>query len=424
MTFEPVTTNLAVLNLSFLLHPLDTLPITAPLSYAIYQGCFSPLSNTPGPFLASLTRWWLAKLSVAGNYNTFMASLHNKEVSIADLTDIKQIYGFGSRFQESDWYGVWRGHRKFNVFGGQDMQVHALQRKLVARAYALESLEDLEPYVDRSIEVFMRKMHEQLDQEINMAEWAQLSLLTMEPSLLSQLTWLGQVPWLFWLYGLLIPYIGNYLGVNMRHGPLRDYALKAAAERQKWLAEKRDMIGRFFETSATKPEEFDYNAIVSMGTTNITAGSDTTAVSTRAIIYHLLKNRTVKQKLLEEIDELRRKGELGDPVRFDKANKMTYLQAIMQEGLCMHPAVGMNLPRVVPLGGTEINGHYFPEGSVLGVIAWVVHQNKDVYGEDADQFRPERWLKKDAHDMRKSNCKYRFFSFGGGSRSCIGKNIS
>jgi len=31
-------------------------------------------------------------------------------------------------------------------------------------------------------------------------------------------------------------------------------------------------------------------------------------------------------------------------------------------------------------------------GTVVGCAAWVVHQNKEVFGEDADVFRPDRYL--------------------------------
>ena len=63
------------------------------------------------------------------------------------------------------------------------------------------------------------------------------------------------------------------------------------------------------------------------------AGSDTTAVSTRAIIYYLLKNPQAKQKLIQEIDGLRKQGKLSDPVKLKEADDMPYLQAVMYEAL-------------------------------------------------------------------------------------------
>jgi cytochrome P450 len=42
------------------------------------------------------------------------------------------------------------------------------------------------------------------------------------------------------------------------------------------------------------------------------------------------------------------------------------------------------------------------EQTVVGANPWVIHRNKEVYGEDVEDFRPDRWLKEDTGDMRKS----------------------
>lgn len=54
--------------------------------------------------------------------------------------------------------------------------------------------------------------------------------------------------------------------------------------------------------------------------------------------------------------------------------------------------------------------------------AWVLHRNSDIFGEDPDEFRPERWLEADEQQARVM--QQSFMSFGLGSRTCIGKNIS
>lgn len=71
-------------------------------------------------------------------------------------------------------------------------------------------------------------------------------------------------------------------------------------------------------------------------------------------------------QLRAEIDEKYAAGELSDPVTFAEAQKLPYLQAVLQEGLRMHPATGLPMWRAVPKGGAELAGRYFPEGvSVL-----------------------------------------------------------
>ena len=158
--------------------------VVLPLAYVVYQRRFSPFAGIPGPFLASLSRLWMTKHSWDGDMNRTMIDLHReigtlvrtgpREVSVSDLTAIKQIYGAGSKFRKSDWYSVWQGHRKFDLFGERDEKIHGEQRRLVSRAYAMDSLKDLEEYVDHAVTVFLDNMSERQGQVIDMGNWVQL----------------------------------------------------------------------------------------------------------------------------------------------------------------------------------------------------------------------------------------------------------
>ncbi|KAK0270305.1 hypothetical protein LTR54_017022 [Friedmanniomyces endolithicus] len=366
-----------------------------------------------------------------------------REVSVSDLTAIKQIYGAGSKFRKSDWYSVWQGHRKFDLFGERDEKIHGEQRRLVSRAYAMDSLKVLEQYVDHAVTVFLDNMSERQGQVIDMGNWVQLfafdvigevtfskrfgfmdsggddgSFGQIEGALKSA-SWVGQIPSFYWIHDALSPYIGNHLALSARHGSLRQFAIKEIAARQDRGGNQKDILSKLRATQKEKPLEMDENAVASMATSNIFAGSDTTAISTRAIIYYLLKNPQCKNKLIEEIDECRAQGKLSDPAKLSEAEKMPYLQAVMYEALRLHPAVGMSLPREVPIGGATIAGQYLPAGSVVGANPWVIHRNKEVYGDDVEAFRPERWMIEDNGDMHRF-----FFAFGSGARMCLGRNIS
>lgn len=122
------------------------------------------------------------------------------------------------------------------------------------------------------------------------------------------------------------------------------------------------------------------------------AGSDTTAITLRAIFYYLMKNPEMLNQLVQEIREFESQGELSDIVTYAESQRMSYLQACIKEAMRLHPAVGFLLERVVPDEGANISGTYFPSGTVVGVNPWVVGREQAVYGSDADDFRPERWL--------------------------------
>jgi cytochrome P450 len=123
-------------------------------------------------------------------------------------------------------------------------------------------------------------------------------------------------------------------------------------------------------------------------------------------------------KLTAEIDEADNAGMLSPTVQYHEAVGLPYLMACCKEGMRLHPSVGMTLPRYVPRGGRVIAGEWFPEGTRVGVNAAVVQRERNIFGDDANEFVPERWFAKDAAKMEKY-----MFQFGGGSRMCIGKNV-
>lgn len=234
-------------------------------------------------------------------------------------------------------------------------------------------------------------------------------------------TWIGQVPALYWLHDFLSPIIGNHLDITARHGGLRTFAAQEIANRKDRGSDHQDILDKLFEVQKEKPKDMDDANVLSMATSNIFAGSDTTAISTRSIIHYLLKNLECKKKLVEKIDTEKREGKLSESITLEQTKQMPYLQACLYEGLRCHPAIGMSLPRVTPHGGIEIDGRYLPEGvsavaivdtlslivfwTVIGVNPWAVHRDTKVFREDAEQFRPERWLEKDDNgDMGIARC--------------------
>lgn len=189
-------------------------------------------------------------------------------------------------------------------------------------------------------------------------------------------------------------------------------------------APRRDFLSRFMEAGEKDPVFIDAGRVLSLTAANMFAGSDTTAISLRSIFYYLLKTPEKLEKLKQELANAEKDGLLtrvDKLVRWSEANELPYLSAVIKEALRIHPAAGLLLERVVPPGGTTISGRYIPAYTTVGCSAWTIHRNKKIFGDDVDEFRPERWLEDPAKALEMSQF---LFTFGAGARTCVGKNIS
>lgn len=124
-------------------------------------------------------------------------------------------------------------------------------------------------------------------------------------------------------------------------------------------------------------------------------------------------------RLVAEINDFDKRGLLSAPhIKYNEATKMPYLVACCKEGMRVHPSVGLGMPRHVPEGGAVIAGRYFSARSRVSMNAAVVQFDESIFGEDAARFNPDRWIDGDAALMDRH-----MLHFGGGSRTCIGKNV-
>ncbi|KAI9645309.1 hypothetical protein NHQ30_006045 [Ciborinia camelliae] len=183
----------------------------------------------------------------------------------------------------------------------------------------------------------------------------------------------------------------------------------------------RDLLSRFLEAQAQNPGTPPFS-LFSWIAGNITAGSDTTATILRSFFYYLLKNPATLQTLMSEITAARRAGRLSNPPTWKETQDLRYLNACVMEAQRIHAPIGLHLERVVPKEGATLCGKYIKAGTVVGIDAWVVHRDPGTFGDDADKWRPERWI--DCTEEQRARMDRAIFTFGAGSRVCVGKNFS
>ncbi|EME78880.1 uncharacterized protein MYCFIDRAFT_205196 [Pseudocercospora fijiensis CIRAD86] len=431
--------------------------------------CFAPLRSIPGPFLACFTRFWYATHAYYGHIEQDLVELHKRhgkvvrvaphEYSIDDPEAVKIIYGRGSQFRKADFYAASERPGHPNLFSQRDPARHDQDRKKYNYAYTMSAMVSYEKYVDDCIELLGQRLVEQKD-AVDMAWW----LHCFAFDVIGAITFSKRFGFLDAgddVHGLIKTVHGNAfyatifgifhevyasmfhvkawlskVGILNQSGQtfMQDFAGGLLRERRQHLDDvdqgslsqeaddgrPKDFLTKYMEQHLKDPSRFNIGDVMNGLGANINAGSDTTSITLSALLYHTHKNPTVLAKLRQELEESESNGKMSSPITFKQAQSLPYLQAVVKETLRIHPAVGITLPRVVPRGGAHIAGHFFPADEIVGVNPYVAHRNHEVFGADANVFRPERWLEQNV----KAEMEKYFMAFGVGRRSCVGRNVA
>ncbi|KAG0230597.1 hypothetical protein BGW42_000861 [Actinomortierella wolfii] len=157
------------------------------------------------------------------------------------------------------------------------------------------------------------------------------------------------------------------------------------------------------------------------------AGRDTTSQALAWMFYHLKKYPEIQAKMREEIDAVFPQN--SDDYSYDIiAREMPYVKAVFYETLRLFPPVAISGvfafgPDVLP-NGTRVDA-----GDLIGFSSYCMARVTDIWGPDAYEFRPERWLisdntTKSPFGKFKNENSFKFNSFNGGPRICLGQQFS
>jgi cytochrome P450 len=148
----------------------------------------------------------------------------------------------------------------------------------------------------------------------------------------------------------------------------------------------------------------------------LVAGGDTTAMSILSCTGFLLRHPDTFAKLREEIDTAYAEGRLPRDTLapYAELTKLPYLSAVVNETLRFSPSIGTAFTRRTPKPGVEIlPGCFIHGGTEVGINNWVIGRSTELYGSDAEVFRPERWMES---DEKTNHLKDYEFAFGHGTR--------
>ena len=360
---------------------------------------------------------------------------------INDPAVLDAIYSVKNDFPKSENQKTWLGYKNGEKIPGlastQDKQEHGRLRKPVAAAYSMTNLAGLEPYVNQTIRYFVKRLNEEFisnNKACDIDNWLQYcksyspysttsaarndaftDTSTDAYDVIGELTFgrrlgfleaggdtdgsladlndefsyratVSNMPW--------IDYLVRRNAVMLR---LRNYTSRFTQRAGAHIAARmrsgapdptrRDLLAHFLEAQKAHPDIVTQNVLAGYTVAPLLAGSDTTGVLLRSVLYFCLRNPRVLARLRAELVSTSADREL--PVSYQKAIESPYLDAVIREA-SRHHAIGPGpLKRVVPDGHPGLvlpNGVRLPPGTTVGMAYYTLGKNKAVYGEDADVF--------------------------------------
>lgn len=217
------------------------------------------------------------------------------------------------------------------------------------------------------------------------------------------------------------------LELLLNQGPTRKYEkdialMKSVAQevierRRRNPTDKPDLLNAMLHGKDPKTgERLTDESIMNNMITFLIAGHETTSGLLSFTIYYLLKNPEALQRAQKEVDDVCGKG----PIKLSHMAKLPYIEAILRESLRLSPTAAAFA--VTPKPGTKepvlLAGQYLVPADAM-LICWLPQAQRDrnVYGDDADEFRPERMLSDNFSKLPSASWK----PFGNGARGCIGR---
>ncbi|KAF0532036.1 cytochrome P450 [Gigaspora margarita] len=146
-------------------------------------------------------------------------------------------------------------------------------------------------------------------------------------------------------------------------------------------------------------------------------GHETTSTALTWVLYYLAKNPDVQDRLRKEILEVF--IDCNHSPTFDEIDQLKYLECVFKEVLRIAPPV----PLLTRYNAKDevMNGYVIPKGTPLMIPIYAIHHDPSIWGDDAEDFNPSRWLDPEIKSKVTSS---NYLAFSAGPRSCLGMKMA
>ncbi|KAE8896484.1 hypothetical protein PF005_g3388 [Phytophthora fragariae] len=187
---------------------------------------------------------------------------------------------------------------------------------------------------------------------------------------------------------------------------------------QQKKSDKKDLLTLLVESNS----DMDIAVVRDAAMNFLLAGKDSTTFSLSWIIVNLNRHPRVLAKLREEISTQLPglvSGEIDVPTIND-LYELPYLEAVVKESLRLHAIATTRVPNK---SVTLSDGTFVPFGCAVMMPAYATARLKNVWGEDASDYKPERWIDPDTGKI-KTVSPFKFGTFISGPRHCVGMRFA
>jgi len=176
------------------------------------------------------------------------------------------------------------------------------------------------------------------------------------------------------------------------------------------VKENSEVMQKDVLSVAIDSDQITDRALVDQVMTFLAAGHETVSTAMTWAIVSLCRHPEIQNQLREEI-----RSELLSPIKNSRSitpqdiNRLPYLQAVCNEVLRYHAPVPLSRRECIK--DTTILGHPIPKGTNILLVPAAVNFSKTLWGKDAAQFRPERWIRSNGSNIGGSTSTYANLTF-------------